>query len=290
MRKSGLSIASLTLVIGTSVALAFRPGPDPLATRPVQEKKEEKSEEESEDKEEAKKDDEKKSDDAEKKEEEPKEPATPTADAVRKLVKTYDESMRKFFAATREEGFMAKYRAAEDKRAFLKNAGQPDRAQYMKEMQDIAAHSMAWLAANRRGTESQELMDVLYSRHIDSPAMELVVSMTRDSKRLRKLLKSPHERVKGLATIQLADMLMGEEPEDVEEVEALYQEVVDKYASIETSRGTIGERAKSSLFELQYLRVGKVAPDIVGKDLDGVEFKLTDYRGKVVMLDFWGNW
>ncbi len=36
--------------------------------------------------------------------------------------------------------------------------------------------------------------------------------------------------------------------------------------------------------------VGKPAPDIVGKDLDGVEFKLSDYRGKVVMLDFWGDW
>ena len=36
--------------------------------------------------------------------------------------------------------------------------------------------------------------------------------------------------------------------------------------------------------------VGEIAPDIVGKDLDGVQFKLSDYRGKVVMLDFWGDW
>ena len=44
------------------------------------------------------------------------------------------------------------------------------------------------------------------------------------------------------------------------------------------------------LFELENLRIGMVAPDIVAKDLDGVEFKLSDYRGKVVVLDFWGNW
>jgi peroxiredoxin len=37
-------------------------------------------------------------------------------------------------------------------------------------------------------------------------------------------------------------------------------------------------------------RVGKVTPDIVGKDLDGVEFKLSDYRGKVVVLYFSGDW
>lgn len=36
--------------------------------------------------------------------------------------------------------------------------------------------------------------------------------------------------------------------------------------------------------------VGELAPDIVGKDLDGNEFKLSDYRGQVVMLDFWGDW
>jgi predicted Zn finger-like uncharacterized protein len=36
--------------------------------------------------------------------------------------------------------------------------------------------------------------------------------------------------------------------------------------------------------------VGAVAPEIVGEDLDGNHFKLSDYRGKVVVLDFWGHW
>ncbi len=38
------------------------------------------------------------------------------------------------------------------------------------------------------------------------------------------------------------------------------------------------------------LVIGEVAPDIAGIDLDGVAFKLSDYKGKVVMLDFWGDW
>ena len=33
--------------------------------------------------------------------------------------------------------------------------------------------------------------------------------------------------------------------------------------------------------------VGYPAPEIDGVDLDGVDFKLSDYKGKVVMLDFW---
>ena len=36
--------------------------------------------------------------------------------------------------------------------------------------------------------------------------------------------------------------------------------------------------------------VGQVAPEIAGKDIDGVAFTLSDYRGKVVVLDFWGDW
>ena len=30
--------------------------------------------------------------------------------------------------------------------------------------------------------------------------------------------------------------------------------------------------------------------EITGEDLDGKEFKITDYKGKVVLLDFWGFW
>lgn len=36
--------------------------------------------------------------------------------------------------------------------------------------------------------------------------------------------------------------------------------------------------------------IGELAPEIEGTDLDGVAFKLSDYRGKVVMLDFYGDW
>ena len=37
-------------------------------------------------------------------------------------------------------------------------------------------------------------------------------------------------------------------------------------------------------------QVGQTAPEIEGPDLDNKDFKLSDYRGKVVLLDFWGHW
>ena len=37
-------------------------------------------------------------------------------------------------------------------------------------------------------------------------------------------------------------------------------------------------------------QIGQTAPEIEGEDIDGQRFKLSDYRGKVVVLDFWGDW
>jgi predicted Zn finger-like uncharacterized protein len=38
------------------------------------------------------------------------------------------------------------------------------------------------------------------------------------------------------------------------------------------------------------LNVSQLAPEIEAGDLDGVNFKLSDYRGKIILLDFWGHW
>jgi len=32
------------------------------------------------------------------------------------------------------------------------------------------------------------------------------------------------------------------------------------------------------------------APDFTLEDMDGESYELQDYRGKVVVLDFWGDW
>lgn len=50
------------------------------------------------------------------------------------------------------------------------------------------------------------------------------------------------------------------------------------------------ERIGAPAFEKERLQIGMQAPDIVGEDVDGVAFKLSDYRGKVVMIDYWGFW
>ena len=52
----------------------------------------------------------------------------------------------------------------------------------------------------------------------------------------------------------------------------------------------LGDIAAPALHRIRHLSLGSVAADIRGDDIDGNEFKLSDYRGKVVMLSFWGHW
>src|SRR5262245_18402306 len=77
------------------------------------------------------------------------------------------------------------------------------------------------------------------------------------------------------------------------EVEALFARAAADYGDVRIpvtyvgSGGTLKEQAEEELFQLRHLAIGKVAPDIEGEDQDGRRFRLSDYRGKVVLLDIW---
>jgi len=74
------------------------------------------------------------------------------------------------------------------------------------------------------------------------------------------------------------------------EVEALFTRAAEIYGNVKHPYGgTLGEKARSELFELRNLAVGKTPPDIEGVDQHGRPFKLSEYRGRVVLLDFWSE-
>jgi thiol-disulfide isomerase/thioredoxin len=79
---------------------------------------------------------------------------------------------------------------------------------------------------------------------------------------------------------------------DSREAEQLFNTVVEKYADCLVEgppASSLGEKASPELYELRNLSAGKVAPEIEAEDLDGKKFKLSDYRGKIVVLSFWGS-
>ena len=142
---------------------------------------------------------------------------------------------------------------------------------------------------------------------------------------LRAVLeKNPHREVQGAACLRLAQFLAGqvekldlmkEQPElarryeglygkdyiealrqrdraqAMKEAEALYDQAVEKYGDVKLPYNeTAGEVASTDLFEIRHLAVGKVALDLEGEDQEGQPFKLSDYRGKVVLLYFWSEY
>jgi len=74
----------------------------------------------------------------------------------------------------------------------------------------------------------------------------------------------------------------------IADVEAILEQAAKDYGDVSMPfGGTIADHARIELFGIRNLAVGKTAPEIEGADQDGVRFKLSDYRGKVVLLYFW---
>jgi hypothetical protein len=152
---------------------------------------------------------------------------------------------------------------------------------------------------NERAGEASEAFDVLLGDHLDSPQWgALVANLRYSAARLgqakardvlgKVLAGSPHASVRAAAQFSLASLLMDSQAaEDKARGRTLFEELITKYPDVE---GDWAERAKGMLFELDHLQVGMLAPDFQAVDADGVAWKLSDYRGKVVIVDFWGFW
>jgi serine/threonine protein kinase/thiol-disulfide isomerase/thioredoxin len=93
---------------------------------------------------------------------------------------------------------------------------------------------------------------------------------------------------------QQADQVRPSSPARADELfhaaEKQLDEVIQKYGSVSLGKSSLGEVAKGQLHALRHLSIGRQALEIEGEALDGKAMKLSDYRGKVVVLDFWADW
>jgi hypothetical protein len=74
------------------------------------------------------------------------------------------------------------------------------------------------------------------------------------------------------------------------QAESRFEAVIEKFGDVKHYRGDLAKAARAELYEIRNLGIGKTAPEISGEDLSGRPMKLSDYKGKVVVLDFWGDW
>lgn len=228
----------------------------------------------------------------------------PQAKRLEELVERYNENRRRHHEA------YSKATSAEDKKAAAEamkgRAFAPEFRALAEEARGTDTALRAWLWVLRTGAEPEEARAIvarLLAEHAASAAMaELIGELRYGSERvgtsaaheaLRTLqADSPHESVRALACFTLGTLLLDSDvPAIQSEGRACMQTVVERYGELPYGgRSTFGQAAGRFLYELDHLQIGMVAPDFESVDENGVAWKLSDYRGKVVVVDFWGFW
>lgn len=76
-----------------------------------------------------------------------------------------------------------------------------------------------------------------------------------------------------------------------EEITRMAQLVVDEYSDVEVWRGEAGgEAIQPVLYALENVTAGAVLPEATALRIGGNEESLSQYRGSVLLLDFWATW
>ena len=227
------------------------------------------------------------------------------------------EGIKKDFSR-RMRAYSKKYRAAPTKAEKAKVAKEemPSATKYHEKLTELinkapdsdgAKKAIAWwyrIARNRGG--GKIVVDLVLKHYAKSKAMSGYVpwlprhlSADEARRQLTSLIEmNPESTVKASATFQLHELLTqqvagltGEKKEAMEaEIKSLKDSLMTKYVDAAMPRGAKYSGILAAREFATKLEIGKPVPDIVGADLDGEEFKLSDYRGKVTMISFWGNW
>lgn len=112
---------------------------------------------------------------------------------------------------------------------------------------------------------------------------------------------SPHAAVRAAALWSQSQRALASvidiDPLEVSKVAAAQQAAMKSLAtlvaikeSVKVGNEDLRELAKGKLAALQQNALGVRAPEISGEGLQGETLKLTSFRGKVVVLVFWGAW
>jgi len=217
---------------------------------------------------------------------------------------------------TAQAEFDAKIDAEKDEAAQMKLWEKRPGKEFLPQFKEVAVEAKgtptavtAWLVVVELAGEwsdaeaAKQAVDTLVADHLTAPEMDqLSNSLGRIARHIgadkvaetqRALVeKSPHKNVQAAAIYNLASVLIeGKTPEEKGEARELFERLIKDYPTVKPKRGdSYADRAKGTLFELDHLQIGMVAPDMQAVDENGQKFSTADYRGKVVVLDFWGNW
>lgn len=143
-----------------------------------------------------------------------------------------------------------------------------------------------------------EAFEVMTTRFVDTPMLEYLATYMRSSyyrlgdqrvttaeaklAQISKVAKS--DDVRAAVLIARAAIIKDNNGPKSQSL-ALLDTVLERYP-----KSKLAASAQMEIYEIVHLSVGCTAPDFEAEDENGVKFKLTDYRGKVIVLEFWGFW
>ena len=160
---------------------------------------------------------------------------------------------------------------------------------------DGAVPFLIWLGQNTSKDKLQATLQQLVTEHVTSaelaPAIGMLLGRARRELdataaaelRAKYMEKAPADG-KALLCLSDAQPALGKDPKD-----PVARAGVAKAIELATD-AKIKARAEGVLFAADHLQEGLPVPEIEGTNLEGSAIKLTDFRGKVVLLDFWGDW
>ncbi|MAF64127.1 MAG: hypothetical protein CMJ84_00520 [Planctomycetes bacterium] len=154
------------------------------------------------------------------------------------------------------------------------------------------------LATYGDGVEGRDALERLLVSHAKSPTWARLGQMlpfleARFGKELEggvvaRLTANPSPDVRGWVALTLHRKTIESAERDSKEYAAAREAVTA------AARGATDEGLRDELKGLIEVRekfgVGLIAPDIEGVDLDGAAFRLSDYKGQILFVDFWGDW
>ncbi len=161
---------------------------------------------------------------------------------------------------------------------------------------------LAWLDAVK-STRAEAFLRTAFERSKNLKVRALCCfSLGRHQQKLARVLRDFHDPVRGKILGRnfehygpvVNQRLRAIDPEKPErEAEGIFDRTIKEFGDLQPMGkdfAPLGEQAKGSLFEMHHLGIGRTAPQIEGEDIAGKPMKLSDFRGKVVVVSFWATW
>lgn len=154
------------------------------------------------------------------------------------------------------------------------------------------------------GPLGSEALRAIVAGHLQSPTLAVLVEglpyaipAIDEAEVLRALRAigegSPHREVQAAALFGLGSLLGEDRPAGdprLAEAKTVLARL-QAYADLKCrSQQNYAEAADALVFALDNLAPGRACPEFSAVDAEGAAFRLSDYEGKVVLIDFWGFW